>query len=75
VVTDVDMPRMDGIELVQLIRKDPRLKALPVMIVSYKDREDDRRRGLDAGADFYLAKSTFHNESLLKAVLDLVGEP
>jgi two-component system sensor histidine kinase and response regulator WspE len=53
VVTDVDMPRMDGIELVSLIKKDARLKALPVMIVSYKDREEDRRRGLDAGADYY----------------------
>jgi two-component system, chemotaxis family, sensor histidine kinase and response regulator WspE len=74
VVTDIDMPRMDGIELLRLIRKDSRLKALPVMIVSYKDREDDRRRGLDAGADFYLAKGSFHNESLLQAVLDLVGE-
>ena len=49
VVTDVDMPRLDGIELVTLIKKDPRLNALPVMIVSYKDREEDRRRGLEAG--------------------------
>ncbi len=75
VVTDIDMPRMDGIELLELIRRDPRLSALPVMIVSYKDREEDRRRGLDAGADFYLAKASFHNESLLQAVLDLIGAP
>jgi two-component system sensor histidine kinase and response regulator WspE len=58
-----------------LIRKDARLQALPVMIVSYKDREGDRRRGLDAGADFYLAKGNFHDESLLQAVGDLIGEP
>ena len=44
VITDVDMPRMDGIELVSLLKKDPRLGSLPVMIVSYKDREEDRRR-------------------------------
>src|SRR5262249_57447277 len=49
VITDVDMPRMDGIELATLIKKDPDLKSLPVMIVSYKDREEDRMRGLDAG--------------------------
>ena len=49
VVTDIDMPRMDGIELVTLINKDPNLKSLPVMIVSYKDREEDRQRGLEAG--------------------------
>ena len=74
VVTDIDMPRMDGIELVTLIKRDAVLKALPVMIVSYKDREEDRRRGLDAGADYYLAKSSFHDETLLDAVRDLIGE-
>ncbi|WP_322038992.1 hybrid sensor histidine kinase/response regulator [Burkholderia diffusa] len=74
VVTDVDMPRMDGIELVTLIKGDPMLKRVPVMIVSYKDRDEDRRRGLDAGADYYLAKSSFHDEALLDAVHDLIGD-
>lgn len=73
VVTDVDMPRMDGIELVTLIKHDPRLNRLPVMIVSYKDREEDRRRGLDAGADYYLTKGSFHDETLIHAVEDLIG--
>jgi two-component system sensor histidine kinase and response regulator WspE len=73
VITDVDMPRMDGIELVTLIKKDPHVKSLPVMIVSYKDRPEDRRRGLDAGADYYLAKGSFHDETLLRAVVDLIG--
>ena len=73
VITDVDMPRMDGIELVTLIKKDPHVKSLPVMIVSYKDRPEDRRRGLDAGADYYLAKGSFHDEALLHAVVDLIG--
>ena len=74
VITDVDMPRMDGIELVQLIKQDAKLKDLPVMIVSYKDQEEDRRRGLDAGADYYLTKGSFHDESLRDAVTDLIGE-
>lgn len=73
VITDIDMPRMDGIELVSLIRQAPNLQSLPVMIVSYKDREDDRQRGLDAGADYYFTKSSFHDESLLQAVTDLIG--
>jgi two-component system sensor histidine kinase and response regulator WspE len=73
VVTDVDMPRMDGIGLVSLIKQDARLHGLPVMIVSYKDREEDRRRGLEAGADFYLTKGSFHDETLLQAVRDLIG--
>ncbi len=74
VVTDIDMPRMDGIELVTLIKHDPGLKKIPVMIVSYKDREEDRRRGLDAGADYYLTKASFHDETLVQAVRDLIGD-
>jgi two-component system sensor histidine kinase and response regulator WspE len=74
VVTDIDMPRMDGIELVRLIRKDPNLKSLPVMIVSYKDRDEDRQRGLEAGADYFLTKGSFHDETLVRAVIDLIGE-
>lgn len=74
VITDVDMPRLDGIELVTLIKKDERLHQLPVMIVSYKDRPEDRARGLNAGADYYLTKGSFHDETLLDAVIDLIGE-
>lgn len=73
-ITDIDMPRMDGIELVTQVRQDPRLRSLPVMVVSYKDREEDRRRGLEAGADYYLAKASFHDEALLDAVQTLIGE-
>lgn len=72
-ITDIDMPRMDGIELVTLVRRDNRLQTLPVMVVSYKDREEDRRRGLDAGADYYLAKASFHDDALLDAVEELIG--
>jgi len=74
VITDVDMPRMDGIELVNLIKKDLHLHKLPVMIVSYKDRPEDRARGLTAGADYYLTKGSFHDETLLDAVTDLIGD-
>jgi two-component system, chemotaxis family, sensor histidine kinase and response regulator WspE len=73
VVSDIDMPRMDGIELVTLIKKDAKLKSLPVLIVSYKDREEDRQRGLEAGADYYLTKGSFHDETLLQAVVDMIG--
>lgn len=74
VITDVDMPRMDGIELARRIKQDPRLRSLPVLIVSYKDRDQDRVRGLEAGADYYLTKGSFHDETLLQAVIDLIGE-
>ncbi|MEE9912128.1 MAG: hybrid sensor histidine kinase/response regulator [Deltaproteobacteria bacterium] len=74
-ISDVDMPRMNGIELVRTVKADPLLKDVPVMIVSYKDREEDRLRGLEAGANYYLTKGSFHDESLLTAVLDLIGGP
>jgi len=73
IITDVDMPRMDGIELAKKIKQDPRLKETPVLIVSYKDREQDRMRGLEAGADYYLTKGSFHDETLIQAVVDLIG--
>ncbi len=74
VVTDVDMPRMDGIGLVSLIKADPARREIPVVIVSYKDREEDRLRGLDAGANRYLTKSSFHDETFVDTIIDLVGE-
>ncbi len=74
VISDVDMPRMTGIELVSQIKNHSGLKSIPVIIVSYKDREEDRIRGLEVGADYYLTKSCFHDDTLLNAVVDLIGE-
>lgn len=73
VVSDVDMPRMNGIDLVKRIRSEGPNPDIPVIIVSYKDREEDRLRGLDAGANYYLAKGGFSDTSLLDAVADLIG--
>ena len=75
VVSDVDMPRLDGIGLVSLIKGDPLRKDLPVVIVSYKDRESDRIRGLDAGANRYLTKTSFHDQTFISTIIDLIGEP
>jgi two-component system sensor histidine kinase and response regulator WspE len=74
IVTDVDMPRMDGIGLVALVKADPARREIPVVIVSYKDREEDRLRGLDAGANRYLTKSSFHDETFVDTIVDLIGE-
>jgi len=73
VISDIDMPRMNGFEFVRLIKQDERLSRIPIMIVSYKDREEDRQLGLEAGADYYLTKGSFHDETLIEAVLDLIG--
>ena len=74
VISDVDMPRMNGIELIKLIKADASLRTLPVMMVSYKDRAEDKQKGLEAGADYYLTKGSFHDDTLIEAVLDLIGE-
>ena len=73
VITDVDMPRMNGIELIRKIRGYEATKKLPVIVVSYKDREADQMAGLEAGANYYLTKSSFHDDGLITAVVDLIG--
>lgn len=75
IISDIDMPRMNGFEFVSQIKNDPGLKQIPVMIVSYKDREEDRNKGLEVGADYYLTKGSFQDATLIDAVLDLIGEP
>jgi two-component system sensor histidine kinase and response regulator WspE len=75
VISDIDMPRMNGIDLVRTIKQDAKLASTPIVIVSYKDREEDRMKGLDAGANYYLTKSSFHDETLVQAVEELIGAP
>ena len=64
VVTDVEMPRLDGLGLVRRIRRDERLAAIPVIIFSNLGADQDRQAGLEAGADAYMAKSEFSREAL-----------
>ena len=74
-VSDIDMPRMNGLQLVQAVRASDRLRELPVIIVSYKEREEDRIRGLEVGANAYLTKSSFHDNRFIDTVIDLIGAP
>ena len=74
VISDVDMPRMNGIEFVNQIKRHAELKNIPVIIVSYKDKEEDRLAGLQAGANYYLTKSSFQDDSFIKAAVNLIGE-
>ena len=68
VITDVDMPQMNGVELTVHLRADPRLRGLPVIIVSSRDSGDHRRIGFEAGADAYLAKGEFDQNDFLELV-------
>jgi two-component system, chemotaxis family, sensor histidine kinase and response regulator WspE len=73
VISDIDMPRLNGLDLVRKIKADARLNATAVVIVSYKDRDEDRLSGLEAGANHYLTKSSFHDDTLIQTVRELIG--
>jgi two-component system chemotaxis sensor kinase CheA len=73
VVTDIEMPNVDGFVLTSSIRANPRLANIPVLIVSSRASEEDHQRGLDAGADGYIVKTSFDEAGLLSAVSRLLG--
>lgn len=73
VVTDIEMPELDGIELTRAIRGNAARSSLPVVIVTSRGSDNDRRRGIEAGADAYMAKSGFDQQTLLTIVERLVG--
>ena len=65
VVSDIDMPRMNGFELVSRIRDESRFSDLPIILVTVLDTPDDKRRGLEAGASAYMVKAQFDESKLL----------
>jgi two-component system chemotaxis sensor kinase CheA len=71
-VSDVDMPRLNGFELTARVRADARLASLPVILVTALETVEDRGRGIDVGADAYIGKSTFDQRDLLATVRRLV---
>ncbi|HNO67470.1 MAG TPA: response regulator, partial [Pseudomonadota bacterium] len=73
-VSDVRMPRLDGISLLAKLRSDARTSKLPVVLFSGANNEEDRQRGLAAGASAYLAKSDFERGHLIDVVTQLLGE-
>jgi two-component system chemotaxis sensor kinase CheA len=68
IVSDIEMPRMDGFALAEAVRGSRRFKDLPIILVTARDSEQDKRRGLEAGASAYLVKSAFEQKKLLDAV-------
>ena len=71
VITDINMPMMDGLKLVSHIRGNPRTKKLPIVIVTTEGADADRKRGLALGADAYIAKP-IQPSDLLKTVTTLL---
>jgi two-component system, chemotaxis family, sensor kinase CheA len=73
VLTDLEMPEVNGLELTRAIRADRAHSALPVVIVTSRSADEDRRRGIEAGADAYMTKQSFDQQTLLATVQRLVG--
>ena len=72
VVSDIQMPRMDGFDLTARIRADKKLAEVPVVLVTALSAPEDRERGIDAGANAYIVKSGFDQTSLLEVVRRLI---
>lgn len=72
VVSDVDMPRMNGFDLTAKIRGDKKLSELPVVLVTALESREDRERGIDVGANAYIVKSSFDQSNLLEVIRRLL---
>jgi two-component system chemotaxis sensor kinase CheA len=73
VVTDMEMPGLGGLELTRAIRADERRSSLPVVMVTSRGSEEDRRRGMEAGVDAYIDKQGFQQSALLATIAQLLG--
>ncbi|MFW6053599.1 MAG: response regulator, partial [Persicimonas sp.] len=75
VVTDVQMPRMDGLEMLQRIRASEAFADLPVVILTTLGDPEDKERAMDLGADGYLVKLNFQESDLVEMVRRYISEP
>ena len=71
-VSDVEMPRMDGFDLTAKVRSDKRLAQMPVVLVTALESREHRERGIDVGANAYIVKSSFEQSNLLEIVRRLI---
>lgn len=73
VITDVEMPRMDGFTLTERLRADDRYRHVPVIIVTSREKDEDKRRGIKVGANAYIVKGAFDQSNLIETVRSLIG--
>lgn len=72
VVSDVEMPRMNGFELVSKIRKNKKTSELPIVLVTALESDEDKKRGIDVGADAYIVKRSFDQSNLINVISKLI---
>ena len=73
IITDVEMPRLDGFSLTEKLRKKKEYQQTPIIIVTSRDNEEDKRRGIQVGADAYIVKGSFRQSNLIKTVKSLIS--
>lgn len=74
VITDVEMPRLDGFSLTERLRSDSNYRDVPIIIVTSREKDEDRRRGIRVGADAYIVKGAFDQSNLVETVQNLIGK-
>lgn len=73
IITDVEMPRMDGFTFTERLRQDESYKDTPIILVTSRDKEEDKRRGIKVGANAYIVKGAFDQTNLVETIRNLVG--
>ena len=73
IITDVEMPRMDGFTLTEELKKESAYIDKPVIIVTSRDKLEDKKRGMQVGASAYILKGSFDQSNLLNTVENLIG--
>lgn len=73
VITDVEMPRLDGFSFTERLRADDRYRNVPVIIVTSREKDEDKRRGIQVGANAYIVKGAFDQSNLIETVRSLIG--
>ena len=74
IISDIDMPRMNGIDMIRKIRTETDGSKIPIIVVSYKDREDDHREAKDAGANLFVTKAEFDSAQMLQKIEGLLED-
>ena len=73
VLTDVEMPHMDGFTLTARLRQEDKYRSRPIIIITSREKEEDKRRGVQVGADAYIVKGDFDQSNLIDTLRALLG--
>lgn len=73
VITDVEMPNLDGFSLTSHLRQDERYRQIPVIIVTSREKAVDKRRGIQVGANAYIVKGAFDQNNLIETLQNVIG--